>query len=211
MLELIPPHQIGDPSVRPLTTRLPYLSKYLLYTHAHTHTNQPTNQQKETMSPPKANILLIGSGGVGTIAALNLEAGNLARVTAVLRSNYHAVTSNGFNITSCDHGILKGWKPSTSKRLTQCQPNPIPCKPTTYTINSNKPHPGPNPGLPQIRLHNLHHKSDHRLSPVNSQSDQASRNTRPHCNRTNPKWAEHRNALFRRLPRQHRPLGHKHD
>ncbi|KAE8162297.1 ketopantoate reductase PanE/ApbA-domain-containing protein [Aspergillus tamarii] len=65
------------------------------------------------MSTPKANILLIGSGGVGTIAALNLEAGKLAHVTAVLRSNYQAVLSNGFNITSCDHGVLKGWKPTT--------------------------------------------------------------------------------------------------
>ncbi|KAE8403495.1 6-phosphogluconate dehydrogenase [Aspergillus pseudonomiae] len=66
------------------------------------------------MSNTKANILLIGSGGVGTIAALNLEAGNLAQVTAVLRSNYQAVASNGFNITSCDHGTLKGWKPTTT-------------------------------------------------------------------------------------------------
>ncbi|KAE8380158.1 6-phosphogluconate dehydrogenase [Aspergillus bertholletiae] len=65
------------------------------------------------MSLPKANILLIGSGGVGTIAALNLEAGGLAQVTAVLRSNYEAVASNGFDITSCDHGSLKGWKPTS--------------------------------------------------------------------------------------------------
>ncbi|KAE8422096.1 6-phosphogluconate dehydrogenase [Aspergillus pseudocaelatus] len=69
------------------------------------------------MSTPKANILLIGSGGVGTIAALNLEAGQLAHVTAVLRSNYQAVLSNGFNITSCDHGVLKGWKPTTITNL----------------------------------------------------------------------------------------------
>ncbi|OGM41616.1 hypothetical protein ABOM_009748 [Aspergillus bombycis] len=75
------------------------------------------------MINPKANILLIGSGGVGTIAALNLEAGNLAQVTAVLRSNYQAVTSNGFNITSCDHGALKGWKPTTiTNRIPETTP-----------------------------------------------------------------------------------------
>ncbi|QDS73791.1 hypothetical protein FKW77_005764 [Venturia effusa] len=64
------------------------------------------------MSDKKANILLIGSGGVGTIAAVNLEAGRLANVTAVLRSNFEKVTNDGFTIRSCDHGLLKGWRPS---------------------------------------------------------------------------------------------------
>ncbi|KAJ5979321.1 hypothetical protein N7501_002663 [Penicillium viridicatum] len=36
----------------------------------------------------KAQVLLVGCGGVGTIAALNLETGGHAAVTAVLRSNY---------------------------------------------------------------------------------------------------------------------------
>ncbi|KAJ5573820.1 uncharacterized protein N7459_008247 [Penicillium hispanicum] len=60
----------------------------------------------------KARILLVGSGGVGTIAALNLEAGGHAAVTAVLRSNYQKVVADGFHIRSCDHGELTGWKPS---------------------------------------------------------------------------------------------------
>lgn len=66
------------------------------------------------MSETRSNVLLFGSGGVGTIAALNLEKGGLATVTAVLRSNYEAVRQNGFNITSCDHGTLTGWRPSKS-------------------------------------------------------------------------------------------------
>ncbi|KAJ5051607.1 uncharacterized protein L3040_001382 [Drepanopeziza brunnea f. sp. 'multigermtubi'] len=61
----------------------------------------------------KANVLLVGSGGVGTMAAYNLEAGGLATVTAVLRSNYQAVLDNGFSITSLDHGEIKAWKPTT--------------------------------------------------------------------------------------------------
>lgn len=61
----------------------------------------------------KAEVLLFGSGGVGTIAALNLETGNLASVTAVLRSNYTTVSEHGFKIESCDHGHLTGWKPTT--------------------------------------------------------------------------------------------------
>ncbi|KAH7002443.1 2-dehydropantoate 2-reductase family protein [Ilyonectria destructans] len=62
--------------------------------------------------PTKKEVLLLGSGGVGTIGALNLEVGGQASVTAVLRSNFKAVTDNGFSITSCDHGNVTGWRPS---------------------------------------------------------------------------------------------------
>lgn len=60
----------------------------------------------------KSKVLLFGGGGVGTIAALNLESGGLAAVTAVLRSNFDAVISKGFDIKSCDHGTLTGWRPT---------------------------------------------------------------------------------------------------
>ncbi|KAK5219154.1 hypothetical protein LTR99_006464 [Exophiala xenobiotica] len=60
----------------------------------------------------KARILLIGSGGIGTMTALNLEHGGLATVTAVLRSNYTAVKEKGFTIDSCDHGKFEGWRPT---------------------------------------------------------------------------------------------------
>jgi ketopantoate reductase len=64
------------------------------------------------MHTDKSKVLLFGSGGVGTIAALNLEVGGHAEVTAVLRSNYNAVKERGFDIASCDHGTLKGWRPT---------------------------------------------------------------------------------------------------
>jgi len=67
----------------------------------------------------KKNVLLIGSGAVGTIAALNIEAGGRAAVTAVLRSNYPSVKRNGFTIQSCDHGLLPSWLPTKSKRTQQ--------------------------------------------------------------------------------------------
>ena len=60
----------------------------------------------------KKTVLLIGGGGVGTIAALNLDIGGLAEVTIVLRSNFNAVNEKGFQIESCDHGVIKNWKPS---------------------------------------------------------------------------------------------------
>ncbi|KAI9746635.1 MAG: hypothetical protein M1818_000349 [Claussenomyces sp. TS43310] len=57
------------------------------------------------------NICLVGSGGVGTIAALTLQNSG-ATVTAVLRSKYAIVEEKGWDIESIDHGTLKGWRPS---------------------------------------------------------------------------------------------------
>lgn len=53
----------------------------------------------------------MGSGGVGTIAAVVLEKSGRARVTVVLRSSYEVVNEKGFDIESVDHGDLMGWKP----------------------------------------------------------------------------------------------------
>jgi ketopantoate reductase len=64
---------------------------------------------------PKAEILLVGCGGVGTMCAYNLEVGSQATVTAVLRSNYEAVDKSGFSISSIEHGKVTGWKPSKSE------------------------------------------------------------------------------------------------
>lgn len=68
-------------------------------------------------SMAKSNILVVGFGGIGTITAYNLEAGGLATVTGVLRSNYDMVKERGFKIWSCDHGDIPSWRPSTSKHF----------------------------------------------------------------------------------------------
>jgi len=60
----------------------------------------------------KVNVLLLGGGAVGAIAALNIEAGGLGSVTAVLRSNFKIVEEEGYTIESVDHGNFKGWKPT---------------------------------------------------------------------------------------------------
>lgn len=64
------------------------------------------------MPETKSNILLLGGGAVGAIAALNIESGGLGTVTAVLRSNYQAVSLNGYRIESIDHGKMHGWRPT---------------------------------------------------------------------------------------------------
>lgn len=67
-------------------------------------------------------MLLIGSGGVGTMGAYALEKGGKAKVTAVLRSNYAVVKDQGFTIDSLEHGKVEGWRPTSSK----CLPRPPP-------------------------------------------------------------------------------------
>ena len=64
------------------------------------------------MADSKKTVLIVGGGAVGAIAAVNLEAGGLATVTVVLRSNYSVVKEKGYTIDSCDHGSLNGWRPS---------------------------------------------------------------------------------------------------
>ena len=72
-------------------------------------------QQFATMA--KANVLVVGMGGIGVIAALNLETGGQATVSAVVRSAYDVVTSRGFKIDSVDHGKISGWRPHKGKLI----------------------------------------------------------------------------------------------
>jgi 2-dehydropantoate 2-reductase len=61
----------------------------------------------------KIKVLVIGGGGVGTMAAYALESAGEAEVTMVLRSNFNAVKQNGFTIDSIQHGHdITGWRPS---------------------------------------------------------------------------------------------------
>jgi len=75
----------------------------------------------QTASEKEFNVCLVGSGGVGTIAAVVLEKSGKARVTAVLRSKFEVVNEHGWDIESVDHGRLKNWKPSRGKP----KPNPV--------------------------------------------------------------------------------------
>ena len=61
----------------------------------------------------KIKVLIVGGGGVGTMAAYALESAGRAEVTMVLRSNFDAVKQNGFAIDSIQHGHdITGWRPS---------------------------------------------------------------------------------------------------
>lgn len=60
----------------------------------------------------KSKVALVGSGGVGTIAAYGLEYGGKAEVTAVVRSDYNLVKDKGYKINSCDYGGIDNFKPT---------------------------------------------------------------------------------------------------
>lgn len=68
------------------------------------------------MAASRARVLIVGTGGVGTMAAYALEIGGKAHVTAVMRSNFDAVQQNGISIDSIEHGKgIKNWRPSESE------------------------------------------------------------------------------------------------
>lgn len=85
-----------------------------IFPRAQSTTTRPVTMGAATTNQ-KANVLLIGSGGVGTMGAYALEKGGKASVTAVLRSNYSVVKEQGFTIDSLEHGKVQEWRPTTSE------------------------------------------------------------------------------------------------
>lgn len=63
------------------------------------------------MASQSKDVLLVGFGAVGAIYSLILKRSGQACVTAVARSNYDAVKSNGLHIKSKKYGEHKGWRP----------------------------------------------------------------------------------------------------
>lgn len=62
----------------------------------------------------KSRVLVVGTGGIGTMSAYALENGGLAEVTAVMRSNYDAAVKDGIDIDSVQWGQIKAWRPTAS-------------------------------------------------------------------------------------------------
>lgn len=62
----------------------------------------------------KSRVLVVGTGGIGTMSAYALENGGLAEVTAVMRSNYDAAVKDGIDIDSVQYGQIKAWRPTSS-------------------------------------------------------------------------------------------------
>ncbi|KAL1617035.1 hypothetical protein SLS54_008030 [Diplodia seriata] len=86
-------------------------------------------------SESRIRVLVVGTGGVGTMASVALEKSGRATVTAVLRSNYDQVKAHGLEIDSCDHGKLSGWRPS---HIVPAVPQANPAEPFDYVVVTMK-------------------------------------------------------------------------
>jgi 2-dehydropantoate 2-reductase len=63
------------------------------------------------MAAAKPQVLVIGTGGVGTIVAFELALVEECSVSIVVRRDYAKVSQDGYEIHSCVHGDISGWKP----------------------------------------------------------------------------------------------------
>lgn len=59
----------------------------------------------------KPRVLVVGSGGVGTIVALGIHSNGLSDVSLIVRSQHEEISTKGFQIQSKWLGDFDGWKP----------------------------------------------------------------------------------------------------
>lgn len=59
----------------------------------------------------KSNVLLIGTGGVGTIVAYGIDYVGKSNLSVVVRRDYEKVQREGWTLNSIDYGDIKGWRP----------------------------------------------------------------------------------------------------
>lgn len=63
----------------------------------------------------KSWVLVVRTGGIGTVCAYALEHGRLTEVTAVMRSTYDLAIKQEIDIDSVDFGhSIKSWRPTAS-------------------------------------------------------------------------------------------------
>ncbi|EXA28658.1 2-dehydropantoate 2-reductase [Fusarium oxysporum f. sp. pisi HDV247] len=92
----------------------------------------------------KSRVLVVGTGGIGTMSAYALEQGGLAEVTAAMRSNYAAAVENGIDIES---GALADliWVVKTVP-----DPSKVQALPFDSILVSTKNIPDVSPAVPEI-------------------------------------------------------------
>lgn len=59
----------------------------------------------------KPKVLVIGSGGVGSVTALSLWWRQRLEVTLIVRSDYELIKAKGIEFHSCSYGHIEGWQP----------------------------------------------------------------------------------------------------
>ncbi|KAG5655263.1 hypothetical protein KAF25_010415 [Fusarium avenaceum] len=97
----------------------------------------------------KSRVLIVGTGGIGTMSAYALEQGGLAEVTAVMRSNYGAAIQNGIEIDSVLWGQIKGWRPTAISKVVPDVSKPD-ATPFDYILVTTKNIPDISPTVAEI-------------------------------------------------------------
>ncbi|KAJ4253895.1 hypothetical protein NW762_010293 [Fusarium torreyae] len=97
----------------------------------------------------KSRVLIVGTGGIGTMSAYALEQGGLAEVTAVMRSNYDAAVNDGIDIDSVLWGQIKGWRPIAITKVVPDVSKPD-AKPFDYVLVTTKNIPDISPTVADI-------------------------------------------------------------
>ncbi|OBA24463.1 2-dehydropantoate 2-reductase [Metschnikowia bicuspidata var. bicuspidata NRRL YB-4993] len=64
-------------------------------------------------------VLVVGSGGVGSIAALSLTINGKSETTLVVRSDYDKVIKDGYTVHSVTYGNLEHWRPKNVARSVE--------------------------------------------------------------------------------------------
>ncbi|KAF4126444.1 Ketopantoate reductase [Geosmithia morbida] len=97
----------------------------------------------------KSRILVVGTGGIGTMSAFALEKGGQSEVTAVMRSNYDAAVKDGIDIDSVQWGQIKAWRPTAISRVVpDVSKDGTP--PFDYIVVTTKNIPDVSPTVPEI-------------------------------------------------------------
>lgn len=97
----------------------------------------------DSQPSPSANVLLYGAGSVGGVHLYQLlQAG--CNVTAVCRSNYEAVKTNGFKLSSVRYGEVTYRPTVVVRNISECANDTF-----DFVLVCTKSFPGSTPSLPE--------------------------------------------------------------
>lgn len=96
-----------------------------------------------SQTTPSANVLLYGAGSIGGVFLYQLLQAGCA-VTAVCRSNYATVKSDGFRLSSVRYGDVTYRPTSVVRHLSECSNETF-----DFVLVCTKSFPGSSPSLPE--------------------------------------------------------------
>lgn len=99
------------------------------------HFKEPIIKYSIQLHSRMYKALLVGTGGVGVMAAYALDLCSEVEVTAVIRSDYDIVLKDGYNITSVDYGKIEHFRPQNIVKTVE---DAVEYGPFDYVVVSTK-------------------------------------------------------------------------